>query len=145
LIQLLSFAQSTITGKVTSKDNGEALPGVNILVKGTTNGTITGIDGSFPLSAPANGSLIFSFIGFAAQEVPVNNHSHINVSLAADAKTLEEMVVIGYGTMKKSDVAGAITSVKTEELTAIPTTNALRSLQGKVSGLDAGRGANPLV
>lgn len=136
MAQLMAFAQATITGKVTSKDNGEALPGVSILVKGTTNGAITTVDGTYTISAPANGTLIFSYIGFATQEVQVNNRSVIHVPLAADAKMLEEMVVIGYGTMKKSDVAGAITSVKTEELTAIPTTNALRSLQGKVSGLD---------
>jgi TonB-dependent starch-binding outer membrane protein SusC len=136
MAQLISFAQSTITGKVTSKDNGEALPGVSILVKGTTNGAITTVDGTYSITAPGNATLIFSYIGFATQEVAVNNRTVINLPMAADAKMLEEMVVIGYGTMKKSDVAGAITSVKTEELTAIPTTNALRSLQGKVSGLD---------
>ena len=136
MAQLASFAQATITGKVTAQDNGEALPGVSILLKGTTTGAITAVDGTYSIAAPATGTLIFSFIGFATQEVAINNRSAINVSLAADSKTLEEMVVVGYGTMKKSDVAGAITSVKTEELTAIPTTNALRSLQGKVSGLD---------
>ncbi|MCC9135571.1 SusC/RagA family TonB-linked outer membrane protein [Pontibacter silvestris] len=134
--QVVAYAQSTITGKVTSSENGEALPGVSIMVKGTTTGTVASIDGDFSIAAPANGTLVFSFIGFTTQEVAINGRTTVNVQLAPDSKALEEVVVVGYGTMKKSDVTGAIASVKTEELTAIPTTNALRSLQGKVSGLD---------
>ncbi len=128
-------ADITVKGKITD-EKGEGLPGVTIQVKGTSTGTVTAVDGSFALSAPANSTLVVSYVGYATQEISVNNRSVINIKLAVDAKALEELVVVGYGTMKKSDVAGAITSVKTEELTAIPTTNALRSLQGKVSGLD---------
>jgi len=125
-----------ITGKVTG-DNGEELPGVNILLKGTTTGTTTEVDGSYSLTIPdRNGILIFSFVGYNPQEIPVSNRSQIDIQLVTDTKALEEIVVVGYGTMKKSDVTGAITSVKSKDITAIPTTNALRSLQGKVAGID---------
>ena len=136
LTHLAVFGQNTITGKVTASDSKDPLPGVSILVKGTSNGTATNTDGTFTLSAPATGTLVFSFIGYTSQEVAINNRTNLTVQLAPDATALEEVVVVGYGTMKKSDVTGAIASVKTKELTAIPSTNALRSLQGKVSGLD---------
>ncbi|GEO06081.1 SusC/RagA family TonB-linked outer membrane protein [Adhaeribacter aerolatus] len=130
------FAQTPITGKV-SDEQGGGLPGVTVLVKGTSTGTATDAEGNYSLNVPnGSASLVFSFIGFQTKEVAINNRTTVNVTLATDAKALEEVVVVGYGTMKKSDVTGAITSVKTEELLAIPSTNALRSLQGKVSGLD---------
>ncbi|SKC15804.1 SusC/RagA family TonB-linked outer membrane protein [Dyadobacter psychrophilus] len=125
-----------ITGKVTG-DNGEELPGVSILLKGTTTGATTDANGLYKLTIPAgNATLVFSYVGYISQEIEVNNRSVIDVKLLADTKALEEIVVVGYGTMKKSDVTGAITSVKAKDITAIPTTNALRSLQGKVSGID---------
>ena len=125
-----------ISGKVTG-DDGEELPGVNILLKGTTIGTTTDVDGTYSLSIPdGNGTLIFSFVGYNPQEISVSNRSQIDIQLVTDSKALEEIVVVGYGTMKKSDVTGAITSVKSKDITAIPTTNALRSLQGKVAGID---------
>ncbi len=125
-----------ISGKVTG-DNGEELPGVSILLKGTTTGATTDINGTFKLTIPeGNAILVFSYVGYISQEIQVSNRSIIDVRLQVDTKALEEIVVVGYGTMKKSDVTGAITSVKAKDITAIPTTNALRSLQGKVSGID---------
>ncbi len=125
-----------VSGKVTAID-GEQLPGVSILLKGTATGTTTNADGSYSLEVPdGNGILIFSFVGYSPQEVPINQRSLIDIRLTPDTKALEEIVVVGYGTMKKSDVTGAITSVKAKNITAIPTTNALRSLQGKVAGID---------
>lgn len=125
-----------ITGKVTG-DNGEELPGVSILLKGTTTGATSDVNGLYKLTIPAgSATLVFSYVGYVSQEIQVNNRSIIDVKLLVDTKALEEVVVVGYGTMKKSDVTGAITSVKAKDITAIPTTNALRSLQGKVSGID---------
>lgn len=125
-----------ITGKVTG-DNGEELPGVNILLKGTTTGTTTEVDGTYSLSLPdLNGVLIFSSVGYNAQEIAISGRNRIDIQLVTDTKALEEIIVVGYGTMKKSDVTGAITSIKSKDITAIPTTNALRSLQGKVAGID---------
>ncbi len=127
---------SDIRGKVTG-DNGEELPGVSILLKGTTTGAATDVNGEFKLTTPdGNGTLVFSYVGYITQEIAVNNRSVIDVKLLVDTKALEEIVVVGYGTMRKSDVTGAIASVKAKDITAIPTTNALRSLQGKVSGID---------
>ena len=131
-----SKAVFDVSGKVTG-DNGEELPGVSVLLKGTTTGATSDVNGVFKLSIPTgNETLVFSYVGYLTQEIQVANRSVIDVKLAADTKALEEVVVVGYGTMKKSDVTGAITSVKAQDITAIPTTNALRSLQGKVSGID---------
>jgi TonB-linked SusC/RagA family outer membrane protein len=125
-----------IRGKVTG-DNGEVLPGVSILLKGTTTGATSDVNGTYKLNVPdGNGTLVFSYVGYVTQEISVGNQSVIDVKLLIDTKALEEIVVVGYGTMKKSDVTGAITSVKASDITAIPTTNALRALQGKVSGID---------
>jgi TonB-linked SusC/RagA family outer membrane protein len=125
-----------IRGKVMS-DNGEVLPGVSILLKGTTTGATSDANGLYKLNVPdGSGTLVFSYVGYVTKEIPVGNRSVIDVELLVDTKALEEIVVVGYGTMKKSDVTGAITSVKASDITAIPTTNALRALQGKVSGID---------
>jgi TonB-linked SusC/RagA family outer membrane protein len=125
-----------VSGKITG-DNGEELPGVSVLLKGTTTGATSDVNGVFKLTIPSgNETLVFSYVGYLSQEIQVGNRSVLDVKLLPDTKALEEIVVVGYGTMKKSDVTGAITSVKAKDITAIPTTNALRSLQGKVSGMD---------
>ncbi|REA60685.1 SusC/RagA family protein [Dyadobacter luteus] len=131
-----SIAVFEVSGKVTG-DNGEELPGVSVLLKGTTTGATSDVNGVFKLTIPSgNETLVFSYVGYLSQEIQVGNRSILDVKLLPDTKALEEIVVVGYGTMKKSDVTGAITSVKSKDITAIPTTNALRSLQGKVSGID---------
>jgi TonB-linked SusC/RagA family outer membrane protein len=125
-----------ITGKITSSD-GEALPGVTIKIKGTARGTITGGDGSFKLDVPdANTVLVISSTGFETQEVTVGSRSVINVVLANDIKSLEEVVVVGYGERKKSDVTGAMVSVGSAELNQRPVANALQGMQGRAAGVD---------
>ena len=115
LTALLCFCHSrvhaqarNITGKVTG-EKGEALPGVTVLLKGTTTGTATDPDGMFALPAPAaGGTLVISFIGYTTQEVAINNRTVINIGLEPDVKALKEVVVIGHGTQAKSDITGAL-------------------------------------
>ncbi len=125
-----------VTGKVTD-ESGQPLPGANVLEKGTTNGTTSDVDGNFTLSVMGTNSvLVFSFIGYTTQEVPVGNRTTFSVQLAPDLRTLNEVVVVGYGTMKKSDLTGAVSSVKGEELTAYPAIDAVQSLQGRAAGVN---------
>lgn len=134
-LPLQTAQATTLTGKVTD-ENGDGLPGVTVLLKGTTRGTTTDAMGNFSLAVPdANGTLIFSFIGYTPQEVAINNKSTFNVSLRPDAKALEEVVVVGYGTQKKSVVTGAISSVKTADLENQQVTRVEQALQGRTSGV----------
>lgn len=139
-LALISIAinaqEKTITGNVSDVNTQETMPGVNIVIKGTTKGTITDIDGNFSVSASPTDTLVISYLGYLNEEVQVGSQTNIQISLSQDLKMLDEVVVVGYGTMKKSDVTGSIVSVKEEDITAIPTTNALEALQGKVAGLD---------
>jgi TonB-dependent SusC/RagA subfamily outer membrane receptor len=131
-------AALTITGKVTANDNKEGIPGVNVVLKGTNNGTITGTDGSYSLSVPdesANGTLVFSFIGYVTEEVAIGNRSVIDVALVADIKALSEVVVVGYGTQKKRDVTGAVASVSAADIRQVPVLTPDQALQGRVSGV----------
>ncbi|MCG6190620.1 SusC/RagA family TonB-linked outer membrane protein [Maribellus maritimus] len=132
------FAQAqtiTVSGKVTDS-YGVSLPGVNVVIKGTTTGTTTNIDGRYSLSGvSSNSTLIFSFIGFSTIEVPVEGQSTIGVSLKEDVIGIEEVVAIGYGTMKKSDLTGSVVSVKSEDLVERPSANLGQALQGKASGV----------
>ena len=132
-------ADLLLNGKVTS-ENGEALPGVTVLLKGTTVGTSTNSDGSYTLSVPddsGNGTLVFSYIGHTPQEIPINNRREINVSLSVDSKSLDEVVVVGYGTQKKVNVTGAISMVDGEDLQQAPTTHVTNTLTGRVAGVIA--------
>jgi TonB-linked SusC/RagA family outer membrane protein len=125
-----------ITGKVTS-DAGEALPGVTVLLKGTTNGTATDMNGSFSLSVPEqSGTLVVSFIGYVTQEKPFTGPGPINIILQVDAKTLEEVVVVGYGTQQKSQVTGAISSISAKEISELPITSPQQALQGRAAGVE---------
>ncbi len=128
-------AQTTLTGKVISGENNAALPGVNVTVKGTTTGTTTGADGTYSLGAPANSTLVFSFIGFVSEEVAVGNRTVVDVTLNPDIKALSEVVVIGYGERERKDLTGAITSVNAREITSNPIASVDQALQGRVSGV----------
>lgn len=131
---LSAFQQKQITGTVTDK-NGP-IPGVNVVVTGTTQGTITEIDGKYSIEVPQGAkSLTFSFIGMQPQEISIGTLTQINVDLVAMETALDEVIVIGYGTQKKVNVLGSISSVKPEELTMIPMPNIAQSLMGKTSGL----------
>ena len=128
------FAQGrAVTGKVTD-DKGIGLPGVTILVKGTTTGTVTDIDGNYKIN-PTGNTLVFSFIGFAPQEINIDGRSVIDVKLLEDAKLLDEVVVIGYGTVKKKDLTTAVAVVGSEELKDRPVVSAAQALQGKAAGV----------
>jgi TonB-linked SusC/RagA family outer membrane protein len=126
------FQEKTVTGKVTSADSPDGLPGVNIIQKGTLNGTTTGIDGRYNMNVSGNATLVFSSVGFLTQEVTVNNQSVIDINLQVDITQLEELVVIGYGTIKKNDVTGSLTSVSSKDLTTGNITNAANALQGRI-------------
>lgn len=124
-----------VNGKVTG-ETGEALPGVTVLLKGTTTGTATDASGNYVFNVPnANGTLVVSFIGFQTQEVPINNRTTINISLATDAKALSEVVVVGYGTQRKADITGSISSVSTKDFENQPVTRPDQILQGRASGV----------
>jgi len=125
----------TLTGKVVDPE-GQPLPGVSILLKGTNIGAATDIDGSYRLNVPDNmGTLIFSYIGFVAQEVAIGNQTTINVTLRADAKALEEVVVIGYGTQKRENVIGSIGQVSSEQINNRPVTQLKNALTGQIPGV----------
>lgn len=126
----------SITGTV-SGETGEALPGVSVLLKGTSTGTVTDVAGKYKLTLPdANGTLVFSYIGYVSQEVPVTNRSVVDVQLISDTKSLAEVVVVGYGAVKKSDVTGALVSVDAKQIQSVPVQNLTQALQGRAAGVD---------
>lgn len=126
---------TTISGSVKDQTDGSSLPGANILIKGTTNGTITDADGKFIIEASANTVLIISSIGYISEEITVGNRTSIDVQLVSDITQLDELIVIGYGTQKKSDLTGAVSSVKGEDVQKFATNTAADGLQGNVAGL----------
>jgi TonB-linked SusC/RagA family outer membrane protein len=134
LMVVTTWAQQSITGTVID-EGGEPLPGVTVLIQGTTTGTVTNIDGIFNLSAPADGTLEFSFVGMKPVVEPVNGRTNINVTMQPDAIGLEEVVAIGYGVQRKATLTGAIGNVKSEELLQRPVANTTELLQGQVAGL----------
>lgn len=134
-IELLRPAEHEIKGKVLD-ELGDGLPGVSVVVKGTQRGISTDVDGQFSLSVPGeNTVLVFSFVGYATQEIIVGNRSSLEVTMSPDLKSLEELVVIGYGVVKKSDLTGSVSQVKAKELNAFPNANVLQSLSGRAPGV----------
>lgn len=125
----------SVAGRVT-QDNGEPLPGVTVLVKGTNNGVSTNSDGIFSLiNVPENGTLVISSIGYIRQEISINGRTTIDVQLSADVEGLSDVVVIGYGTARRGDLTGAVASVGAKELTSYPTTNVVQALAGRAPGV----------
>jgi TonB-linked SusC/RagA family outer membrane protein len=139
LFLLSSFALSAqellVKGVVTSADDGQPIPGATVVVKGKTTGIITNLDGAYSLKVPGNATLIFSFVGLKSQEIAVNNRTTLNVVLASATEAIEEVVVVGYGTQKKSVVTGAISSVKAKDLEKVSPGRIDQALQGRVSGV----------
>ena len=127
--------QATISGSVTD-EAGVPLPGATVLEKGTTNGTTTDFDGNFVIDVNATATLVFSYLGYSSQEIAVNGRTNINVQLDPDATQLDDVVVVGYGTQKRSDVTGAIASVKSEDFNKGVVTNPGELLQGKLAGVN---------
>ena len=126
----------TLTGRVTDEAN-VGLPGVSVVLKGTSRGTTTDTEGQFSLTVPENSSpvLVFSFVGYLSEEVVVGTQSQITVSLRGDTKSLEELVVVGYGTVKKSDLTGSVAQVKSDEINSFPSANPLQALSGRAAGV----------
>ena len=153
LLQVLTlFAQSTagrVTGKVTEKTTNIGLPGVTIQVKGTATGTTTDGDGLYTIVAPATATLVLSSIGYASQEVVINGRTVIDVTLTDDARALNEVVVVGYGTQRRADVTGATVTIKGDELAKQPVLTATQALQGKAAGvqiISSGQpGSSPVI
>lgn len=136
---LFSFASAdrTVRGKITDADNGSALPGVNVLVKGTTQGTSTNADGNFDISVKNDAAvLVISFVGYETQEITVGNQTDIKISLKVDSRSMEEVVVIGYGTVRKSDLTGSVGAIKGDKLLDRQASNVAQSLQGRIPGVD---------
>lgn len=132
----VSAQTRTVEGTVTGTDDGSPLPGVNVVVKGTTKGTATDAGGKYKVElAEGENALIFSFIGYKTQTVDVGGRTTVDVGLESDAATLDEVVVIGYGTVRKSDLTGSVASVKSEELVKLPFSSATQALQGKIAGV----------
>ena len=141
----LSLQDRTVTGTVRSTEDNTTLPGVNVAVKGTTRGTTTDAEGNFRISVPDDKAvLVFSSVGYNAQEIVIGNRDAINIRMEADLKNLNEVVVVGYGTQKKSQLTGAISSVTPKQITEQPITNLGQALQGRVAGVDVAQaGSQP--
>ncbi|MCH5327088.1 MAG: SusC/RagA family TonB-linked outer membrane protein, partial [Duncaniella sp.] len=129
-------AQNINVSGVVSDDTGEPLTGATVLIKGTKHGVATGIDGDFTISAPSNGTLVVSFIGCKTEEVAINGRTNITITLQNNTEMLDEVVAIGYGTVKKKDLTGAVSSVAGSELVKVPVATAAQALQGKAAGLN---------
>jgi TonB-dependent starch-binding outer membrane protein SusC len=146
---VVTYAQTiTVTGTVQD-ESGSGLPGVNILVKGTREGTTTDSDGKYRIDATTNSTLVFTFIGYSAQEVQVNQQSTVNITLKPDITELSEVVVIGYGTQRKSDLTGAVSIADPKEMAKQAASNVTQLMQGRIAGVsitsDGQPGANPNV
>jgi len=140
--------QVTITGTVV--DNfGAPLPGTNVIVKGTTNGTQTDFDGNYTITAASDATLVFSYVGFKTSEIPVNGNTTIDVAMEEDAAALDEVVVTGYGSQTRGELTGSVGTVDIAEATKTPVVNAAEALQGRVSGVtitnNGAPGASPVV
>jgi TonB-linked SusC/RagA family outer membrane protein len=128
--------QANITVKGVVTDNAGPVPGVTVQVEGTNIGVMTDANGNYTINVPENATLVFSSIGYAPQKIQVNNQKVINVTLIAEQKTLNEIVVVGYGVQKKSDVTGSITSISAQSLKDVPAANLVQALQGQGTGID---------
>ena len=136
LIPLCSIAQNIMVKGIVKDNFGEPVIGANVTEKGTTNGMITDLDGNFSLTVQKNATLVISYIGYVTQEIAIKGNTNLNITLKEDSKALEEVVVIGYGTARKSDVTGSIASVGGDKLQEMPSTNITYALQNCVAGVD---------
>lgn len=133
---LSNTAVAQITGVVTDAETDEPLPGANILVKGTSRGTVTDFDGNYSIEANAGDVLVFSYTGYSAQEVTVASQTTVNIKLSSDAELLGEVVVTGYGTQRKRDVTGSISTIDAEKIGKLPVASSVQAMQGQVAGVD---------
>lgn len=145
LLSFTGLAQQAITGKVTSSEDGQGVPGVSVMIKGTNKGTTTDVNGSYKInSSSAKDVLSFSAIGYTTSEVAVGSKNTINVVLNVENQALSEVVVVGYGTQKKSQLTGAISQVSAKQISEMPITNLGQALQGRTAGVDVSQsGSKP--
>ncbi len=129
------YSQTALTGKVTDEETREGIPGVNVIIKGTTIGTVTNMDGDFSINASPDDIMVFSFIGYDSEEVPVGTTSYHSISLHPSNVNLDELVVIGYGTQKKSDLTGSVAAINADDIKNVPVPGIDRALQGRVAGV----------
>ncbi|SEA60639.1 TonB-linked outer membrane protein, SusC/RagA family [Xylanibacter ruminicola] len=138
-----AFAQNKVTGTVVDVQ-GEPIIGASVVVKGTSNGTVTDFDGKFTVAnAPAKGNLVISYVGYRSQTIALGGKSDIKITLEEDKQLLDEVVVVGYGVQRKSDVTGALAHMDAKELTNMPVSNALQAMQGKAAGVDITNSQRP--
>ncbi|MFO7934452.1 MAG: TonB-dependent receptor [Bacteroidales bacterium] len=138
------MAQQTVSGTVTDAETGEGIPGVNVVIKGTTTGAITDLEGNYTIDVSGpEAVLVFSYVGYLNQEIPVGEQTRIDVVLKEDVQALEEVVVIGYGTVKKEDLTGSVSVVTSEDLTRSPSSDLSRAIQGRASGVMVTQSGNP--
>jgi iron complex outermembrane receptor protein len=141
---LAGFAQQTVSGTVTSSDDGTTIPGVNIQEKGTNNGTVTDSGGNFKINVGSNATLVFSFVGYASQEVPVGSQTSLSVTLVSDVTALAEVIVTGYGSQEKKEITGAVVSLDSKDFNKGNINDPTQLLQGKVAGLSIyNKGGDP--
>ncbi|MEQ9441401.1 MAG: TonB-dependent receptor [Cyclobacteriaceae bacterium] len=136
--------QKTISGTITDLENGETLPGVNILIQGTTSGTVTNMDGVFQISVPGNDAVLeFTSIGYVSEEITVGNQTTINLAMSPDIQSLSEVVVTGYSSQRKADITGAIAVVEPEQMNQITAASFIQKLDGRASGVTVNTGGAP--
>ena len=145
MIGVSSYAQSQelITGTVTSETDGMPLPGVNVIIQGTSNGAVTDMDGNYSIEVNENDVLVFSFIGFKQQEIAVGTQTEINVALSEDLNALDDVVVVGYGTQRREDLTGSVAVIKAEEAQKVSNSDVSGLLQGRSSGVTVTSGGEP--
>ena len=142
--------QAVVTGNVTD-DTGAPVPGANVIIKGTTTGTITDVNGDYSLTVPGSDAVLaISYIGFVGQEIAVGSQTNIRTSLVTDVSTLQEVVVVGYGTQKRSDLTGSVSSIKPEDIASFPIQRVDQALQGRAAGVfvlntDGAPGGNTMI
>ncbi|UFH53359.1 TonB-dependent receptor [Spirosoma sp. KNUC1025] len=137
------LADITIQGKIIDGESRTPIPGVNVVIKGSNSGTTSDTEGNYRITVPNESAvLVFSFVGYTSQEVKIGNRTTVDVAMAADSKSLGEVVVIGYGTVKKSDLTGAVATIKGEELMDKPVPNVSQALQGKIAGVEVSVNSN---
>ena len=140
LVPAMIFAQSTVSGTVTEQSTSSPLPGVNVIIKGTSTGASTDFDGNYTISVSNGDVLVFSYVGFRTQEITYNGQATIDVQLEEDAALLDEIVVIGYGSVKKEDLTGSADLITSDDFNQGPMVSAQQLIQGKIAGVSVTSG-----
>ncbi|SFE51603.1 SusC/RagA family TonB-linked outer membrane protein [Thermoflexibacter ruber] len=143
LLTFTAFAQKRVTGTVKDNETNTGLPGVSILVKGTTRGTVTDADGKYTIEASEGATLVFSSVGYVTQEIAVGSSNVIDIILVADVKTLGEIIVTGYGSQSKRDVTGAVATIDSKQLLSVPAANVAQAMQGRIAGVNVSNDNSP--